>query len=53
MVCHITYKDENGKWLFPEKKSKELIAKSAKVQVGKIEKDGVSQRRIQLTQILS
>ncbi|WP_374699665.1 leucine--tRNA ligase [Wolbachia endosymbiont (group A) of Limnophora tigrina] len=43
MVCHITYKDENGKWLFPEK-AKELIAKGAKIQVGKVEKMSKSKK---------
>ncbi|WP_264337713.1 leucine--tRNA ligase [Wolbachia endosymbiont (group B) of Dolichovespula media] len=43
MVCHITYKDENGKWLFPEE-AKELIAKGAKIQVGKIEKMSKSKK---------
>ncbi|WP_265041877.1 leucine--tRNA ligase [Wolbachia endosymbiont (group B) of Melanostoma mellinum] len=43
MVCHITYKDENGKWLFPEE-AKELIAKGAKIQVGKVEKMSKSKK---------
>ncbi|WP_353285097.1 leucine--tRNA ligase [Wolbachia endosymbiont (group A) of Beris morrisii] len=43
MVCHITYKDENGKWLFPEE-AKELIAQGAKVQVGKVEKMSKSKK---------
>ena len=43
MVCHITYKDESGKWLFPEK-AKELIAKGAKIQVGKVEKMSKSKK---------
>ncbi|TNK93832.1 leucine--tRNA ligase [Wolbachia endosymbiont of Leptopilina clavipes] len=43
MVCHITYKDENGKWLFSEE-AKELIAKGAKIQVGKVEKMSKSKK---------
>ncbi|MGL9758396.1 MAG: leucine--tRNA ligase [Wolbachia sp.] len=43
MVCHITYKDENGKWLFPEE-AKELIAEGAKIQVGKVEKMSKSKK---------
>lgn len=43
MVCHVTYKDENGKWLFPEE-AKELIAKGAKIQVGKVEKMSKSKK---------
>ncbi|QJT94489.1 leucine--tRNA ligase [Wolbachia endosymbiont of Diaphorina citri] len=43
MVCHITYKDENGKWLFPEE-AKELIAKGTKIQVGKVEKMSKSKK---------
>ncbi|WP_353286279.1 leucine--tRNA ligase [Wolbachia endosymbiont (group A) of Crataerina pallida] len=43
MVCHATYKDENGKWLFPAE-AKELIARGAKVQVGKVEKMSKSKK---------
>ncbi|MCA4774468.1 leucine--tRNA ligase, partial [Wolbachia endosymbiont of Mansonella perstans] len=43
MVCHVTYKDENGKWLFPEE-AKELMAQGAKVQVGKVEKMSKSKK---------
>lgn len=43
MVCHATYKDENGKWLFPAE-AKELIARAAKVQVGKVEKMSKSKK---------
>jgi leucyl-tRNA synthetase len=43
MVCHATYKDENGKWLFPEE-AKELIAQGAKIQVGKVEKMSKSKK---------
>ncbi|MFL3876494.1 leucine--tRNA ligase [Wolbachia endosymbiont of Trichogramma kaykai] len=43
MVCHITYKDENGKWLFPEE-AKKLIAKGTKIQVGKVEKMSKSKK---------
>ncbi|OAL98702.1 leucine--tRNA ligase [Wolbachia endosymbiont of Dactylopius coccus] len=43
MVCHATYKDENGKWLFPAE-AKELIAQGAKVQVGKVEKMSKSKK---------
>ncbi len=46
MVCHVTYKDENGKWLFPEE-AKRLITQGAKIQVGKVEKMSKS-KRIQL-----
>ncbi|MGL9733043.1 MAG: leucine--tRNA ligase [Wolbachia sp.] len=37
MVCHVTYKDENDKWLFPEE-AKKLITQGVKVKVGKVEK---------------
>ncbi len=43
MVCHTTYKDENGKWLFPEE-AKELVALGLKIQVGKVEKMSKSKR---------
>ncbi|WP_349967497.1 leucine--tRNA ligase [Wolbachia endosymbiont of Armadillidium arcangelii] len=43
MVCHVTYKDENGKWLFPEE-AKDLMARGAKVQVGKVEKMSKSKK---------
>ncbi|MCM1001368.1 MAG: leucine--tRNA ligase, partial [Wolbachia endosymbiont of Melophagus ovinus] len=43
MVCHVTYKDENGKWLFPEE-AKELMAQGAEVQVGKVEKMSKSKK---------
>ncbi|NUY39285.1 leucine--tRNA ligase [Wolbachia endosymbiont of Litomosoides brasiliensis] len=43
MVCHVTYKDENGKWLFPEE-AKRLIAQGAKIQVGKVEKMSKSKK---------
>ncbi|WCR54130.1 MAG: Leucine--tRNA ligase [Wolbachia endosymbiont of Ctenocephalides orientis wCori] len=43
MVCHTTYKDENGKWLFPEE-AKELIAQGVQVQVGKVEKMSKSKK---------
>ena len=43
MVCHVTYKDENGKWLFPEE-AKELMAQGAEVQVAKFEKMSKSKK---------
>ncbi len=43
MVCHATYKDENGKWLFLAE-AKELIARGTKVQVGKVEKMSKSKK---------
>ncbi|AAW71193.1 leucine--tRNA ligase [Wolbachia endosymbiont of Brugia malayi] len=43
MVCHVTYKDKNGKWLFPEE-AKRLITQGAKIQVGKVEKMSKSKK---------
>ncbi|QKX03012.1 leucine--tRNA ligase [Wolbachia endosymbiont of Litomosoides sigmodontis] len=43
MVCHVTYKDENDKWLFPEE-AKKLIAQGAKIQIGKVEKMSKSKK---------
>lgn len=43
MVCHVTYKDENGKWLFPEEAQK-LLAQGVKVQIGKVEKVSKSKK---------
>ncbi|MCV3769159.1 MAG: class I tRNA ligase family protein, partial [Wolbachia pipientis] len=45
MVCHTTYKNENGKWLFPEE-AKKLKALGYKIQVGKIEKMSKSKKNI-------
>ncbi|MDN5248114.1 MAG: leucine--tRNA ligase [Wolbachia endosymbiont of Tyrophagus putrescentiae] len=45
MVCQVTYKDENGKWLFPEE-AKELIAQGASVQTGKVEKMSKSKKNV-------
>ncbi|MDD9332068.1 MAG: leucine--tRNA ligase [Wolbachia sp.] len=45
MVCHITYKDENNKWLFPEE-AKELIEQGKKVQIGKVEKMSKSKKNV-------
>lgn len=45
MVCHVTYKDENGKWLFPEE-AKELLAQGVKVQTGKVEKMSKSKKNV-------
>ncbi|MDG7056472.1 MAG: leucine--tRNA ligase [Wolbachia endosymbiont of Meromenopon meropis] len=43
MVCHVTYKDENGKWLFPEE-AKKLIAQGVNVHIGKTEKMSKSKK---------
>ncbi|QOD38652.1 leucine--tRNA ligase [Candidatus Wolbachia massiliensis] len=43
MVCHVTYKDENDKWLFPEE-AKKLIAQGVKIQIGKVEKMSKSKK---------
>ncbi|MDM8335480.1 leucine--tRNA ligase [Wolbachia pipientis] len=43
MVCHVTYKDENGKWLFPEE-ARGLIEQGATVQIGKVEKMSKSKK---------
>ncbi|WFW29955.1 MAG: leucine--tRNA ligase [Wolbachia endosymbiont of Menacanthus eurysternus] len=45
VVCHVTYKDKNGKWLFPEE-AKELMIKGIKVQIGKVEKMSKSKKNI-------
>ncbi|WP_333023276.1 leucine--tRNA ligase [Wolbachia endosymbiont of Pentidionis agamae] len=45
MICHATYKDEHGKWLFPEE-AKELMNKSEKVQLGKAQKMSKSKKNI-------
>ncbi|WP_253300083.1 leucine--tRNA ligase [Wolbachia endosymbiont of Chironomus riparius] len=45
MVCHVTYKDENGKWLFPQE-AKELVAQGIKVQTGRVEKMSKSKKNV-------
>lgn len=45
MVCHVTYKDEKGNWLFPQE-AKELIEKGEKVEIGKLEKMSKSKKNI-------
>ncbi|MGL9681662.1 MAG: leucine--tRNA ligase [Wolbachia sp.] len=43
MVCHVTYKNENGKWLFPEE-AKDLMSQGAEVKIGKVEKMSKSKK---------
>ncbi len=51
MVCHQTFKDTNGKWLFPKEVSKEgdqwiEIKTGSTVQAGRIEKMSKSKRNV-------
>ncbi|WP_339048893.1 leucine--tRNA ligase [Candidatus Mesenet endosymbiont of Phosphuga atrata] len=45
MVCHVTYKDEKGNWLFPQE-AKELTKKGEKIEIGKLEKMSKSKKNI-------
>ncbi|XGA08247.1 MAG: leucine--tRNA ligase [Wolbachia endosymbiont of Xenopsylla cheopis] len=45
MVCHVTYKDEKGNWLFPQE-AKALIQKGEKIEIGKLEKMSKSKKNI-------
>ncbi|UUX47948.1 leucine--tRNA ligase [Nisaea acidiphila] len=51
MVCHETYKDQNGAWLFPTEVRKEgsgyvTVADGAPVKTGRIEKMSKSKRNV-------
>jgi len=51
MVCHETYKDQNGAWLFPTEVKKEdsgfvTVADGSPVTVGRIEKMSKSKRNV-------
>ncbi|MBV0899847.1 MAG: leucine--tRNA ligase [Wolbachia endosymbiont of Fragariocoptes setiger] len=45
MVCHVTYKNESGKWLLPDE-AKELRSQGMTVHEGKVEKMSKSKKNI-------
>ncbi len=45
MVCHTTYKNEKGSWLFPQE-ARKLLEKGEKVEIGKLEKMSKSKKNI-------
>lgn len=45
MVCHVTYKDEKGNWLFPQEEAA-LRQKGKKIEIGKLEKMSKSKKNI-------
>jgi leucyl-tRNA synthetase len=52
MVCHVTYKDQNGKWTFPKDVAKDdqgnyvLITDGSPVQLGRVQKMSKSKKNV-------